>query len=99
MTTGQSTLEGSGILERRQERSTLGRWSHSVTRFLRTKPLGSIGAAIVLVILLLAVFAPQVAPYGFDHRVLREKLQEPSAKHLLGTDIQGRDVLSRLIYG
>jgi peptide/nickel transport system permease protein len=99
MATGQSTLQGIGTLGQRGEPSALGRWRHNIVRFLRTKPLGSIGAAIVLAILLMAVFAPQVAPFGFDHRVLRDKLQDPSAKHLLGTDIQGRDVLSRIIYG
>jgi peptide/nickel transport system permease protein len=99
MATGQSAQEAIGVLARQGDRSTYGRWQHAIVHFLRTKPLGSIGAAIVVAILLLAVFAPQVAPFGFDHRLLRDKLQGPSANHWLGTDIQGRDVLSRLIYG
>src|SRR5438132_1498633 len=99
MATGQSTLEVGGALSRRGERGFLGRWLHEINHFLRTKPLGSIGAVIVLLIIVLAIFAPQVAPFGFDHRVLREKLQGPSAAHWLGTDIQGRDVLSRIIFG
>lgn len=99
MATGQSAQEAIGVLARQGDRSTYGRWQHAIVHFLRTKPLGSIGAAIVVAILLLAVFAPQVAPFGFDHRLLRDKLQGPNANHWLGTDIQGRDVLSRLIYG
>ncbi len=99
MATGQNTQEAVGSLTRRGERGTYGRWQHGIVRFLRTKPLGSIGAVIVLTILLLAVFAPQIAPFGFDHRLLRDKLQGPTSTHWLGTDIQGRDVLSRLIYG
>src|SRR5437868_1067107 len=99
MATGQRALEMAGPLEQRGERGALGRFVHSITHFARTKPLGTIGAVIVLVIILLAIFAPQIAPYGFDQRKLVEKLQSPNSKHLLGTDIQGRDVLSRLIFG
>ncbi|MHB8578102.1 MAG: ABC transporter permease, partial [Dehalococcoidia bacterium] len=58
-----------------------------------------IGAVLVLTNILLAIFAPQIAPYGFDQRRLVDKLQNPNSKHLLGTDLLGRDVLSRLIYG
>ena len=57
--------------------------------------------AVVLAcfILLLAVFAPQIAPYDPDYVVLEMKLQKPSMAHLLGTDHLGRDILSRLIFG
>jgi peptide/nickel transport system permease protein len=71
----------------------------AVLRFLRNKPLGAIGAGIVLAIILLAMFAPSVAPFGFDHRVLAQRMQNPSAQHLLGTDELGRDILSRVVYG
>lgn len=93
-----STLGRRSFLATSKE-TTFGRWRYSVLRFLRTKPLGSIGAVIVLAIILLAIFAPQVAPFGFDHRVIREKLQTPSSAHLLGTDELGRDIWSRIVYG
>jgi len=93
------TLPASGELARRGAGGGAGRWVHAVTRFLRTKPLGTIGAVLILAIIIMAIFAPQFAPYGFDHRVLKDKLLSPSLKHPMGTDLLGRDVLSRLIYG
>jgi peptide/nickel transport system permease protein len=99
MATEGGTLQSTGVLTRPAERSTAGRWLHATNRFLRTKPLGSIGAVIVLAILILAVFAPQIAPYGLDQRNIRHALETPSSTHWMGTDIQGRDVMSRIIYG
>jgi peptide/nickel transport system permease protein len=75
------------------------RWAGGLLGFVRHKPLGSVGAALVLAIIILAIFAPQVAPYGYDQRILRDHLQAPSVRHLLGADELGRDILSRLIYG
>lgn len=63
------------------------------------KPLGAIGAVVILLVVGLAILAPVVAPYDpnrVDRHVL---LQAPSSAHLLGTDEFGRDILSRLIYG
>jgi len=71
----------------------------ALLRFVRTKPLGTVGAAIVLLILLTALLAPVIAPYNFDHRAISERLQNPSLGHPLGTDELGRDLLSRVIYG
>jgi peptide/nickel transport system permease protein len=68
-------------------------------QMLRQKPLGTIGALIVLVMLAAAVLADVVAPYGFSQTSLRERFQGGSAAHWLGTDHLGRDVLTRLLYG
>lgn len=57
------------------------------------------GLFVLLFLILIAVVAPLVAPYGYDDQSLREALQGPSAKHLLGTDNLGRDIFSRLVYG
>jgi peptide/nickel transport system permease protein len=57
------------------------------------------GTIVILVFVILAIFAPQIAPYNPLYRNLEEALQQPSAIHLLGTDAIGRDTLSRLIYG
>jgi peptide/nickel transport system permease protein len=57
------------------------------------------GSAIVLLLIVVAVLAPVIAPYDPYKQSLREALQAPSRAHLLGTDPLGRDVLSRIIYG
>ena len=54
---------------------------------------------VVALIILLALFASFVAPYGYDQRNIRARLQGPSSAHWLGTDEQGRDVYSRITYG
>lgn len=54
---------------------------------------------IFLLILLTAVFGPLIAPYDPLEMNLEDTLQKPSKVHLFGTDNQGRDVLSRIIYG
>jgi len=57
------------------------------------------GMIVILIFLILAIFANQIAPYDPLKRNLDEVLQQPNAKHLLGTDQIGRDTLSRLIHG
>ena len=57
------------------------------------------GMVVFLAFLIIAIFAPQIAPYDPLKRNLEEALQQPNAQHLLGTDAIGRDTLSRLIYG
>jgi ABC-type dipeptide/oligopeptide/nickel transport system permease subunit len=70
-----------------------------VKRALRRDPRAWFGVAVVVLIVLLAVFAPFVShgdPLAID---LVNQLQGPSRQHWLGTDIQGRDVWARLVYG
>lgn len=50
-------------------------------------------------IILLAVFAPLIAPYGFAEQDLMARLESPSAAHWFGTDNYGRDILSRILWG
>lgn len=57
------------------------------------------GMVIVGLLVLVAVFAPLLAPYDPLHQDLLHALESPSGAHWLGTDKLGRDVLSRLIYG
>ncbi len=54
---------------------------------------------IVLLLILVAIFADVLAPYGYTEMHLRDRLQGASARYLLGTDQLGRDFLSRLIFG
>ncbi len=65
-------------------------------------PMGVIGALMLLVVIVVAVFAPMLAPYDPHARVQVEPgdiLAPPDAKHWLGRDDAGKDVLSQLIYG
>ncbi len=71
-------------------------WS-TVRRLLRI-PLASFGFAIILIIVLCAIFAPLISPYDPNFQS-KHYFAPPSATNLLGTDQLGRDVLSRLIYG
>ncbi len=73
-------------------------WKRLVRVFLRRR-LAVIGLAIVVVMVIVAVFAPLLAPYDPYATDLQVKLQHPSGEHWLGTDSVGRDTLSRCIYG
>ena len=66
-------------------------------RFCRRKPLGAIGAVIILALLVMALFADRIAPYSYDESVARMK--PPSVRFWMGTDNLGRDVWSRVVYG
>jgi peptide/nickel transport system permease protein len=68
-------------------------------RDLRRYGLAGTGAAIVLAWVLIAIFAPVIAPYDYTEQNLAMRLAPPSAEHWLGTDMLGRDVLSRLLWG
>ncbi len=76
-----------------------GRWQRAVIAFCRRRPLGAIGAAIVVINLVVAAGAPGLAPYDPLATDYGAMLARPSAAHWLGTDAFGRDVLSRIIYG
>lgn len=54
---------------------------------------------IVIILCLVALFAPWIAPYDPDAQVLTERLMPPSAQHWFGTDDLGRDIFSRIVYG
>jgi len=71
----------------------------SLVRFLRSSPLGTAAAVLVVVAVVVAVLAAQVAPYDPLRNDYAAARQPPTAQHLLGTDNLGRDVLSRIIYG
>jgi peptide/nickel transport system permease protein len=66
---------------------------------LTREPLGLFGFAVVVLLILVAIFAPVIAPYNPIQQNLRNALMPPSAAHWAGTDEFGRDILSRLIFG
>ncbi|MFC1900880.1 ABC transporter permease [Chloroflexota bacterium] len=92
----QITTSPITVAEIRKPRSM---WVVLLSRLLKEKPLGTIGAVILLVLCLTGIFADILAPYGFNQIILADRLDPPSASHLLGCDNLGRDLLSRIIYG
>jgi ABC-type dipeptide/oligopeptide/nickel transport system permease subunit len=66
---------------------------------MKRKPLGAASAALLVVIVLTALFAPLLAPYDPLATEPEIRLSAPSRAHPFGTDDIGRDVLSRIIYG
>jgi len=68
-------------------------------KFIRKNKAIVIGGAVVSLIVIVAIFAPFIAPYNLKMSDLKYALTPPGGKFLLGTDQYGRDILSRLIYG
>lgn len=66
---------------------------------LTSNPTAMLGLIILLAIVLMAVFAPQLAPHDVFAQNLSNRLQPPSVTHPFGTDELGRDIFSRLLYG
>ena len=67
-------------------------------RFCRNK-LAVFGLIFIVFIILVALFAPFIAPYGYDDQNVSIRLTKPNSEHWFGTDDLGRDVFSRMIYG
>lgn len=80
-----------------QTRVSRGLWADALRRLVRNRP-ALVGLALVTVFVAAAVAAPAVAPYGPYDRA-GGQLEPPSAAHLFGTDLLGRDVFSRVLYG
>lgn len=76
------------------------RYGRALSGFVRTKPLGTFGGAVVIV-LILAALAPELFAQSTDPNFgrLAERLQGPSGKHWFGTDELGRDLYTRIVYG
>ena len=73
-------------------------WQDAVRRLIQNRA-AMIGGITILVLIVLAIFAPWIAPYSYSYQNLDIGASAPSAEHLLGTDVLGRDLLSRLLYG
>jgi len=73
-------------------------WSDARSRLLRN-PVAMAGGAVSILLILVAIAAPYVAPYDPIHQDLANSLAGPSMMHLAGTDVHGRDIFSRIVYG
>jgi peptide/nickel transport system permease protein len=84
-----------------RHQASLDETRYNVRVFFKDK-LAVVGLAIIVLTILVAVFAPVLAPYpeqGRGDSNLKDRFQAPSSRHLMGADNQGRDILSRVIYG
>ena len=73
-------------------------WSDAIRRLFKNKAAVT-GAVVLIVLIVLAAFAPWIAPYPYAYQNLDLGASPPSSAHLLGTDVLGRDLLSRILYG
>jgi peptide/nickel transport system permease protein len=98
MTAGQSAISIDTTLDvstmRRRKSPLAGIW-----KFIRQKPLGAFGAAIAIVLVLMAAFHPWLATHDPNALSPNEVLAAPSMAHYFGTDAFGRDIFSRVVYG
>lgn len=81
------------------EAVTVPRGRRGILHRLLANPLSAIGMLMVIAAVLAAIFAPLVAPYDPVALALDHRLQGPSNLHWFGTDENGRDILSRVIFG
>jgi peptide/nickel transport system permease protein len=79
-------------------RASRGLWRDAFRRLLRNRP-ALLGLAIIGVFALAALLAPVLAPGDPLAGNLVNRIKPPSSAHLMGTDLQGRDVLTRVLYG
>src|SRR5258705_7412204 len=80
-------------------RAMLRRWFGIAGNFVCDRPLGGAGAAIILFMIIAALLANFLSPYDPLENDYGAMFQAPGARHWLGTDSFGRDVLSRILYG
>jgi peptide/nickel transport system permease protein len=96
MASADVALQG-GVLSGR-DKPAQARALLAMIRFARTKPLGAFGALMLLLIVFVGIFSPVLAPYDLNELKLLEALQGPSSDHLFGTDPNGGDMLSNIMY-
>ena len=73
-------------------------WSDAYRRLIQNKA-AMIGGIVLMVLILCVIFAPLIAPDSYSYQDLNLGASKPSWDHLLGTDVMGRDLLSRILYG
>lgn len=73
-------------------------WRDAWKTFLKNK-MAITGVAIIIFFVLIAIFAPVITQYPYDEGNLMDKNKPPSAEHWFGTDYNGRDLFTRVIYG
>src|SRR5712692_8731871 len=67
--------------------------------FVRKKPVGAVAALLIAAVVFTGIFANLIAPHNPLVTSPIDSLRSPSGKFLLGTDVQGRDIFSRILFG
>ena len=80
------------------QRASLSYWQ-DVKRRLLKDPLAVLGLIVIVLVLLLAVFGPMFSPYEYDAQDFMVSDEPPSWSHWFGTDMFGRDIFVRVLYG
>ena len=97
MTASSGPLE---IASPGQSTTSRGLWAHAFVRIVHHKPMGLVGGLLVLMLVVMAVAAPLIAPYDPNQLgPLEDRLAQPSISYLFGTDNLSRDIFSRVVYG
>ncbi len=91
-----STTAGTAVLMASGRPRSL--WRDAWTRLKKNKA-AMFGGFVVILLLFAGITAPWIAPYDPIKQNLRDNLMPPSATHWLGTDVHGRDIFSRILYG
>lgn len=73
-------------------------WADAARTFARNKA-GMLGLVIACIVLLTAIFGPFLAPYGYAKQDWDHLREPPSRAHIMGTDVLGRDIFSRVLFG
>ena len=96
---GENSMEASGSEALEKKKPRRHGQIYDIWRRLCRNRLAVFGMAILVLLVLMAVFADVIAPYPYDKQDYAATLQFPSLAHPMGTDNYGRDILSRIIYG
>ena len=91
-----STQTNTSVLAQAEKGTSL--WADAWVRLKKNK-LAVFGLCVVLFLIVVAILTPWIAPYGYEEQNLDLGATPPSAAHWLGTDLFGRDLLTRLMYG
>ena len=81
-----------------ESQASRGLWRDALRRLVRNKP-AILGVVFIAIFVGAAIFAPFLAPFGPNEGKLSDRLETPSREHIMGTDLQGRDEYSRVLYG
>tara|TARA_R110000787_G_scaffold211281_2_gene320976 strand:- start:20215 stop:21117 length:903 start_codon:yes stop_codon:yes gene_type:complete len=93
-TTSEAALESQ--IEDLDEKPSIGA---AVVKMARKQPVGVAGLAVVLLMIIAAVFAPWLTPYHPEYNDFASMLTSPNGDYWMGTDQFGRDIFTRILYG
>lgn len=82
-----------------KRKSNASRKFKDIFHRMKKNKLAMFGLVIIIILVLTAIFADLIAPYGYETNNLENQFAKPSKEHLFGTDELGRDIFSRIVYG